>query len=251
MAATATAQVLLPSNQEITDSTTTAQAICAVDAGNYSEVSVHVTTQGGSSTITFQVSNDNINWVSCTMQPSTSIGTVAVTTTTTTGIWRGPLMGRYFRLNVTGIASGTTTAIIELVPTSRTPTALAVTAIGSGNYLVLPATPTTFNLTAAGTTNATSIKASAGTAYNVVVTNIAAAARFVKLYDKASAPTVGTDIPIVTIPLATAPGFVNVFFGPQGKRFTAGIALATTVAQIDTDVAAVTAGDLKISLDYI
>lgn len=251
MAATATAQVLLPSNQELTDSTITAQAICAVDAGNYAEVSVHVTSSGGSSTATFQCSNDNTNWVTNFLQASSSLGGLPVAAAQAAGVWRGALMGRYFRINVTGIASGTTAATIELTPVGRTPTSLAATVAGSGSFLVTPTTPTTFNLTAAGTTNATSIKASAGTVYNVVVTNIAAATRFVKLYDKASAPTVGTDIPIVTIPLATAPGFQTVFLGPQGKRFTLGIALATTVAQIDTDVAAVTAGDLKISLDYI
>ncbi len=46
-------------------------------------------------------------------------------------------------------------------------------------------------------TNATSVKASAGTHYGVQAGNVNAAARYLKLYDKATAPTVvGTDVPV-------------------------------------------------------
>lgn len=41
--------------------------------------------------------------------------------------------------------------------------------------------------------------------WSVVTSNINAAARYLKLYNKASAPTVGTDTPVLTIPLPPAP----------------------------------------------
>jgi hypothetical protein len=39
------------------------------------------------------------------------------------------------------------------------------------------------------------VKASAGQVYSLFVSNINAAVRYLKLYNKASAPTVGTDVP--------------------------------------------------------
>ena len=59
-------------------------------------------------------------------------------------------------------------------------------------------TPTLSALTSAATTNATSVKTSGGTIYNIVASNTGAAAAYLKIYNKASAPTVGTDIPVHT-----------------------------------------------------
>lgn len=59
-------------------------------------------------------------------------------------------------------------------------------------------TTTLATLTSAATTNATSVKTSGGTIYNIVASNTGAAAAYLKIYNKASAPTVGTDIPVHT-----------------------------------------------------
>jgi len=53
----------------------------------------------------------------------------------------------------------------------------------------------------AATTNATSAKASAGEVHVILATNTTATVKYLKLYNKASAPTVGTDTPILTIAL--------------------------------------------------
>lgn len=252
MAATASPGSLqAPGNQEITDSTTVVGVICAVDAGNYAEVSVHITSSGTSSVATFQCSNDNVNWVGNFLQTSTSVGGLPQSAAQTVGVWRGALMGRYFRINVTGISAGTTTAVIELVPTARTPTALAATVAGSGNFTTLPANATPFDLNAAATTNATSVKATAGNLYGIVLTNVTAAAKFVKLYNKATAPTVGTDVPVATFALGVSSGAVTYPLGSQGMRFSAGIALAITGALPVADATAVAAGDVQVHLDYI
>ncbi|MFT3671302.1 hypothetical protein [Aestuariivirga sp.] len=120
----------------------------------------------------------------------------------------------------------------------------------AGTVTNTPAVPTTSNTNSAASTNATSVKASAGTVYNVTATNINAAIRYLKLYNKASAPTVGTDVPVLTIPIP-ATGSVNLPFGELGKRFATGIAFAITAAAADTDTTAVAASEIKVSIDYV
>ena len=110
---------------------------------------------------------------------------------------------------------------------------------------------TPFRLISAASTNATSVKASAGSVGFIHATNLNAAARFLKLYNKASAPTVGTDTPIATlvIPGNTAgAGFVLPITG--GVFFSTGIAYAVTGAYADADTTAVAAGEVFIFGGY-
>ena len=102
--------------------------------------------------------------------------------------------------------------------------------------------PSRARIASAATTNATSVKASAGGVYHIVAANMATSARFLKLYDKASAPTVGTDTPIATIYLPANGGFAELFDIPMG--FTTGIAYAITALVADTDTTAVALNDI-------
>lgn len=120
----------------------------------------------------------------------------------------------------------------------------------SGSVTATPATATASAVNSAANTNATSIKTSAGSVYSVTASNINAAARFVKLYNLASAPTVGTSTPVLTIPVP-ANSVVNVSFGATGYRFGTGIALAITGAAADSDTTAVAAGEIKVLTAYI
>lgn len=110
------------------------------------------------------------------------------------------------------------------------------------------ATKTARLLSAVATTNATSVKAGNGTVTRITGYNAAASPRYLKLYDKASAPTVGTDTPRKTIYLPAATGFVfdmNDYFGQ-------GVAFAITGAAADNDTTAVAAGDiLCLNVDYV
>lgn len=108
---------------------------------------------------------------------------------------------------------------------------------------------TQYNLISAATTNAAVVKSSAGRVYGYSISNTNAAARYVKIYNKATAPTVGTDTPVrrITIPS----GQVVSYHCPAGLAgFTAGISIATTTGVLDSDTAAVGLGDLVISIDY-
>lgn len=110
-------------------------------------------------------------------------------------------------------------------------------------------TLTSSRVNAANSTNATSLKASAGNIGCIDVFNVAAYNVFLKLYNKASAPTVGTDTPVWTIPVAAGGGFSREF--ARGKSFATGIAYAITKLQADSDTTVVAAGDLTGSIDWV
>jgi len=104
----------------------------------------------------------------------------------------------------------------------------------------------------AASTNATSLKASAGTLYQLYAVNLNAAVRYIKFYNKASAPTVGTDTPVATFPIpasATGAGF-QINFDP-GFDFSTGIAYATTTGVADSDTAAVAANEIIVVGVYV
>lgn len=103
-------------------------------------------------------------------------------------------------------------------------------------------------LLSAATTNATSVKASAGQVFGWFLSNSNAAARYFKLYNKASAPTVGTDVPVMTIYLP-AGAAANVEFS-HGIAFATGIAFAITTGATTADTGAVAANEIIVNLLY-
>lgn len=103
-------------------------------------------------------------------------------------------------------------------------------------------------LLAAGSTNATSVKGSAGQVGGWYLFNAATATRYLKLYNKASAPTVGTDTPFMTIPIP-AGAAANVEL-TAGVAMGTGIAFALTTGVADSDTGAVTANDVVVNLLY-
>lgn len=105
--------------------------------------------------------------------------------------------------------------------------------------------------TSAASTNATSLKASAGQVYSIQCFNVNAAVRYLKLYNKASAPTVGTDTPVKTlaIPGNTA-GAGFVISWPQGLAFDTGIAFALTTEATDAGTTGVAANEITVNIDY-
>lgn len=110
-------------------------------------------------------------------------------------------------------------------------------------------TSTTHHLISAATTNATSVKASQGTIGLLVVCNAATSKRYFKLYNKASAPTVGTDVPVLTYMLA--PGETHeIPTGPYGLNLSAGIAYALTTGITVADTGAVGLSDMSVFLGY-
>lgn len=100
----------------------------------------------------------------------------------------------------------------------------------------------------AASTNATSVKASAGQVYGWYIYNDGAAEAYFKIYDKASAPTVGTDVPdlVLAIPAGAA---ANCSF-EMGIPFGTGIATAITTGAADSDTGAVAANQVVSNLFF-
>jgi hypothetical protein len=107
---------------------------------------------------------------------------------------------------------------------------------------------TTHHLISAATTNATSVKTSAGAIGMISVTNSNAAARYFKLYNKASAPTVGTDTPVMTVLLK--PGETTFIESNSPIRLGTGIAYALTTGVAVADTTAVAAAEHAVSIFY-
>ena len=98
-------------------------------------------------------------------------------------------------------------------------------------------------LSSAATTNATLVKNAAGRMFPIMGRNNAAVIRYLKFYNKSSAPTVGTDVPVLTIALDASAKF-EIDLNPYGQFFTTGIAFAITGAVADNDTTAIAAADI-------
>jgi hypothetical protein len=92
------------------------------------------------------------------------------------------------------------------------------------------------------------IKSSAGQVGGWYIYNNATSVRYVKLYDKASAPVLATDTPEMTIPIP-ASSAANVEFA-NGIEFTLGIGWAATTGVADADTGAPAANDVVANLLY-
>jgi hypothetical protein len=112
--------------------------------------------------------------------------------------------------------------------------------------------PATYHtLISAATTNATLVKGSSGNVSGGIITNTVATTRFLKLYNKATAPVPGTDVPIFNIPLAQNVNFsLGDFGGAYGCRFNLGIGYAITASQASNDATAIAAGDVQVNILY-
>lgn len=92
-------------------------------------------------------------------------------------------------------------------------------------------------------------KASAGRIYSIQGYNAATGVRYLKIYNKASAPTVGTDTPVKTLALPPQAAFAFDF--PVGYYLATGIGIGLTIDAADASVAFVAAGDIVgLNVDY-
>lgn len=101
----------------------------------------------------------------------------------------------------------------------------------------------------AATTNATSVKGGAGVVYHLSVTNTNSSPRYIRFYNKASAPTVGTDTVVYALAIPGSGGATINF--TYGLPFTTGIAYSLTTGAADTDTTAVAADEVKVNVVYV
>lgn len=92
------------------------------------------------------------------------------------------------------------------------------------------------------------IKSSAGQIYGWFLFNNSGSVRYVKLYNKASNPSVGFDAPFMTIPLPCGSG-ANVNF-TSGISFSRGIGIGATTGVADDDRDAPSANEVIVNIIY-
>lgn len=125
-------------------------------------------------------------------------------------------------------------------------------------WLVTAVPPTTqadtllHSVVLANTTNATSVKGSAGTLFNVSVYNNSATIAYLKLYNSASAPTCGSGTPVARylIPGASSGGAGSNVDIAVGSEFATGIGYCVTTGIADADTGAVAASAYIVNLTY-
>jgi hypothetical protein len=194
-----------------------------------------------SASMAVNIASDQVVPISATALPlPTGASTSALQTTGNTS-----LSSLDTKLPAKGQAAmAASTPIVVASDQSTIPVSPKASTIGIGGG-------TAYKLLSAATTNAQSVKASAGQLYNIIAISTVATIKYLKFYNKASAPTVGTDTPIMTIPIPgnTAGAGLTIPF-PVGINFSTGIAIAITGAVTDADTTAVAANDIILTLVY-
>lgn len=144
------------------------------------------------------------------------------------------------------VNAGTNSAGVQRVTLATDQTTLTNTI---GNVGLVPVTTggnSVFHLVSAATTNATSVKASAGQLYGYYIYNSNAAARKVAFHNTAGTPTAGASVLFsLVIPPASAANVPDL-----AVAFSTGIGISTTTGLTDADATAVAASDLIINLFY-
>jgi hypothetical protein len=113
-------------------------------------------------------------------------------------------------------------------------------------------TPGKFIAAGAANGDPTVIKATPGVLGYIAASNVNAAARFLKLYNKATAPT-SADTPVATllVPGAATGGLTTLNLPERGAKFTAGISFRLVTGVADNDNNAVAATELVVNYGYI
>jgi hypothetical protein len=113
---------------------------------------------------------------------------------------------------------------------------------------------TPFHLIAANSDNSTNLKPRSGMVMGVQLAGLGSAPAYLKLYDKATAPTCGTDTPFKTliIPAASTAangGGSNVSVA-LGINFNKGLGICVVTGIADSDDTSVAASTFAINVDY-
>ena len=205
-----------------------------------------------SGTLSFQGSNDNTTWFATGLVDVTDTVITNRTVTTTNRLVYGPTNCKYVRVRMTAYSSGSATGTLSLfgAPGAMHPAPQGVNQSGLWNVGTLPLTSgglDAYRNLDLGLTGQV-VKNGAGHLYAIQVTNLAAAARYVKVYNKATAPT-QADTPVFTfaVPASTVAQPANF---PHGVAFSTGISLRASNAIADNDTTAPTANDVVVNVGY-
>ena len=144
---------------------------------------------------------------------------------------------------------------IEALPRPSGDAANALPVAINGGYLATmgnPSAPTNQFINSVAGTNIASISTTTTGVSSIYATNTGLTPAYIKLYNKATLPVLATDIPemIIVVPAAVSgvPGVYTLPIGFSGLRFNIGLGIAITGGALDTDITAVTAGQVKVKM---
>lgn len=232
--------------------------------------------------LTPQVSLDGADWVNMNTTSLINVTTGAYSATIPSAaqqIYQADIAGfAYFRLTATPSAqTGTATVYLRAtnatglvgidnplppgtnalggVTVSSLPTLATVTTVGTITNPVKIGGATTGGATtnllvSAATTNSTLISTGAHSLLAVNAYNNGAGNAYVKLYNKSTAPTVGTDTPIKVIMLPPGGGS-NIVLPVQGDVFSSGLGLGITGGAANSDTTAVALSQVIFNCSYV
>ena len=225
-------------------------------------ISMVATTLSGHNA-TFEYSNNSTNGTDGNWYGVQVVRSNANTVETTTGALAAtPVYGweasvnayKWFRVRATAHTSGTAAYILQPGSYATEPIpAIQVTGTQPVSGTLNPAVPATpYFVNSAASTNGALILTGTSNVSSFYATNEGATAAYIKLYNKATAPTVGTDVPEMTIPVPAAvsgvPGVATIPIGFHGFRFALGLGIAITRNAVHTDTTAIGAGEVKVKL---
>ena len=249
----------------------------ATDANGYRAVSIEIIGSSGISAgaVSFEASNDNVNFVAIALSDEATPSADPVTTVTvaasTVRYFKGPLAWRYFRARIsTAFVGGTVAAITRFMQIAYSEDQITVVQSTASqlNMTVGAALPAgaaligsiqvrgqaanggvTYRLNSATIATGVNVKSAVGTVYGFSFLNTTASIRYVHFYAKATAPVLGTDTPVITIGIPASG--TAVWEMTVGMASANGIGFTITSDNIAIPVTAGSTGDVVGTIIYV
>lgn len=222
---------------------------------------IAVTGTYGSVAIAFEATINETNWFAImgVQSDAATFATASGTLSSTARAWEFGTSGyTKIRVRSTAYTSGTMALTCGRSTLGYDPAGMNQVSIVAGSAVIgytalgvkTTGGATAAKLISAATTNATALKASAGTLYTVHIFNSGGTPCYLKFYNKASAPTVGTDVPVLVIGVPAGASIDAGIPESIGVAFATGIAYAITGGIADNDTTAVALNQVALSLTY-
>lgn len=239
-------------------------AAATIDTGDAESIAIAIQTGAFVGTLSYEISMDGTNWAAiaghdpAVTGSAIGMGQTSAVTGAAMAVRVFQCSVKFFRVRVSAYTSGSISVrgMLRDVPAQFMSSAYIG---GSVQIGIVPGMTASSNpgtaphkiRNAAASASATIVKASAGNVTDIFLVNTQASYRFFRLWNRTTAPTLGTDAPLFTIPL---PPNVEVGYCPAiAMRFTAGIVYAITGAdatELDTTVLT-NAGEVQGFLSFV